>query len=64
MGGDIHTLACNRIRDNVAALTSKMGVAAGKAVGVPIAVLQWDISQLPLRTASVDIVVTDMVRII
>lgn len=30
------------------------------ALGVPLDIIQWDICNLPLRTGSVDIVVTDM----
>ena len=59
--GDIHNLACNRAKDNMAAITNKMGVASSSLVGVPMDIIKWDICNLPLKTSSVDIIVTDMV---
>lgn len=35
--------------------------ASGAGGGLKVDVLQWDVRNLPLRTASVDVVVTDLV---
>ena len=59
--GDIHDQACKRAKDNVAG-TNGVGVTESVPRGSRVDVVQWDVTNLPLRTASVDLIVTDMVR--
>ena len=56
MSGDVHELATPRAMANVRDLR-----AGGAERGLKVDVLQWDVRALPLRTASVDVVVTDLV---
>jgi 23S rRNA G2445 N2-methylase RlmL len=50
LAGDLHDLAVSRTEKNMAAQPTPLKMDA----------LQWDITSLPLRTASIDAVVTDM----
>uniref|UniRef100_A0A8C6QEP3 THUMP domain-containing protein n=1 Tax=Nannospalax galili TaxID=1026970 RepID=A0A8C6QEP3_NANGA len=46
---------------NISSLLTKNQIKVGKTSwGLPIDAVQWDICNLPLRTGSVDIIVTDM----
>ena len=54
LAGDNHDLAPPRTRANLLALEEK-GVAP------LVDVFQWDAGRLPLKTSSVDVVVTDLV---
>ena len=56
INGDMHKLASPRAKANQATLEGMIGE------GLKMDVLQWDVCNLPLRTASVDVIVTDMVR--
>ncbi|XP_055985456.1 tRNA (guanine(6)-N2)-methyltransferase THUMP3 [Sorex fumeus] len=61
IAGDNNPLAVNRAANNIASLLSKGQVKEGSpSWGLPIDAVQWDICHLPLRTGSVDIIVTDM----
>ena len=55
LGGDIHEKAFARAGDNARSI-----VEEGKQ-GLQMDVLQWDVMRVPLRTASVDVFVTDLV---
>ena len=52
----MHELATPRAMANVRDLR-----AGGAERGLKVDVIQWDVRALPLRTASVDVVVTDLV---
>ncbi|XP_012781387.1 tRNA (guanine(6)-N2)-methyltransferase THUMP3 isoform X2 [Ochotona princeps] len=61
IAGDNNSLAVNRAANNISSLLTKTQTKEGRASwGLPIDAAQWDICSLPLRTASVDIIVTDM----
>lgn len=61
IAGDYNPLAVNRAANNISSLLSKSKVKEGDpSWGLPIDAVQWDICNLPLRTGSVDIIVTDM----
>lgn len=61
IAGDNNPLAVNRAANNISSLLTKSQIKDGKTTwGLPIDAVQWDICNLPLRTASVDIIVTDM----
>ncbi|EGW06181.1 THUMP domain-containing protein 3 [Cricetulus griseus] len=61
IAGDNNPLAVNRAANNILSLLTKSQIKDGKTSwGLPIDAVQWDICNLPLRTASVDIIVTDM----
>ncbi|XP_054990795.1 tRNA (guanine(6)-N2)-methyltransferase THUMP3 [Sorex araneus] len=61
IAGDNSPLAVNRAANNIASLLSKGQVKEGSpSGGLPIDAVQWDICHLPLRTGSVDVIVTDM----
>ena len=55
LNGDIHKLASPRSKANQTALEAVI------KQGLKMDVLQWDVCNLPLRTASVDVIVTDLV---
>uniref|UniRef100_A0A2K5PUP5 THUMP domain-containing protein n=1 Tax=Cebus imitator TaxID=2715852 RepID=A0A2K5PUP5_CEBIM len=61
IAGDNNPLAVNRAANNIASLLTKSQIKEGKPPwGLPIDAVQWDICNLPLRTGSVDIIVTDL----
>ncbi|XP_001375174.1 tRNA (guanine(6)-N2)-methyltransferase THUMP3 isoform X1 [Monodelphis domestica] len=61
IAGDNNPLAVKRAANNILSLLTKSQVKESKAFwGLPIDAIQWDICNLPLRTGSVDIIVTDM----
>ncbi|XP_072454683.1 tRNA (guanine(6)-N(2))-methyltransferase THUMP3 isoform X2 [Notamacropus eugenii] len=61
IAGDNNPLAMKRAASNILSLLTKSQVKESKAFsGLPIDAVQWDICNLPLRTGSVDIIVTDM----
>uniref|UniRef100_A0ABI7VXP6 THUMP domain-containing protein n=1 Tax=Felis catus TaxID=9685 RepID=A0ABI7VXP6_FELCA len=61
IAGDNNPLAVNRAANNISSLLTKSQIKEGKVFwGLPIDAVQWDICNLPLRTGSVDIIVTDM----
>lgn len=61
IAGDNNPLAVNRAANNIASLLTKSQIKEGKpSWGLPIDAVQWDICNLPLRTGSVDIIVTDL----
>ncbi|XP_041281966.1 THUMP domain-containing protein 3 isoform X2 [Onychostruthus taczanowskii] len=60
IAGDNNPQAVKRAANNISSLLRKNESKDSTALGVPLDVVQWDICNLPLRTGSVDIVVTDM----
>ncbi|KAM6162033.1 tRNA (guanine(6)-N(2))-methyltransferase THUMP3 [Erethizon dorsatum] len=61
IAGDNSPLAVKRAANNISSLLTKSQVKEGKpSWGLPIDAVQWDSCNLPLRTGSVDIIVTDM----
>ncbi|KAM7040967.1 tRNA (guanine(6)-N(2))-methyltransferase THUMP3 [Acridotheres tristis] len=61
IAGDNSPQAVKRAANNICSLLRKNeSKDSSTALGVPLDVIQWDICNLPLRTGSVDIVVTDM----
>lgn len=56
LGGDIHPKAVSRFYSNVRCLKEDVGK------GLPLDAVRWDSRRLPLHEASVDVIVTDMVR--
>ncbi|XP_021398243.2 tRNA (guanine(6)-N(2))-methyltransferase THUMP3 isoform X1 [Lonchura striata] len=61
IAGDNSPQAVKRAANNISSLLRKNeSKDSSTALGVPLDVIQWDICNLPLRTGSVDIVVTDM----
>ena len=62
LAGDIHDKAYARARDNVKSLEEKKEEEETLRSRLQMDVLQWDVMKIPLRTASVDVFVTDLVR--
>ncbi|NWR90825.1 THUM3 protein, partial [Furnarius figulus] len=61
IAGDNNPQAVKRAANNICSLLRKNeNKDSSNALGVPLDIIQWDICNLPLRTGSVDIVVTDM----
>ncbi|NXP29539.1 THUM3 protein, partial [Scytalopus superciliaris] len=61
IAGDNNPQAVKRAANNICSLLRKNeNKDSSTALGVPLDIIQWDICNLPLRTGSVDIVVTDM----
>ncbi|XP_048171961.1 THUMP domain-containing protein 3 isoform X2 [Corvus hawaiiensis] len=60
IAGDNSPQAVKRAANNICSLLRKNESKDSTALGVPLDIIQWDICNLPLRTGSVDIVVTDM----
>uniref|UniRef100_A0A8C5UH86 THUMP domain containing 3 n=1 Tax=Malurus cyaneus samueli TaxID=2593467 RepID=A0A8C5UH86_9PASS len=59
IAGDNSPQAVKRAANNICSLLRK-NESKDSGLGVPLDIIQWDICNLPLRTGSVDIVVTDM----
>ncbi|XP_026357068.1 THUMP domain-containing protein 3 isoform X2 [Ursus americanus] len=61
IAGDNNPLAVDRAANNISSLLTKSQIKEGEVSwGLPIDAVQWDICNLPLRTGTVDIIVTDM----
>ncbi|NXM53278.1 THUM3 protein, partial [Illadopsis cleaveri] len=61
IAGDNSPQAVKRAANNISSLLRKNeSKDSSTALGVPLDIIQWDICNLPLRTGSVDVVVTDM----
>ncbi|KAL3227505.1 hypothetical protein MRX96_004205 [Rhipicephalus microplus] len=60
--GDNHPLAVQRSHDNMSALNEKRAKASSEGSGSQLCmdVCQWDVCALPLRTASIDVFITDL----
>ncbi|XP_059539535.1 tRNA (guanine(6)-N2)-methyltransferase THUMP3-like [Myotis daubentonii] len=61
IAGDNNPLAVTRAANNISSLLTKSQINEGQlSWGLPMDAIQWDICNLPLRTGSVDIIVTDI----
>ncbi|XP_078065518.1 tRNA (guanine(6)-N(2))-methyltransferase THUMP3 isoform X2 [Mustelus asterias] len=60
LGGDNNVLAVNRSVNNINSLQKKRLEKGRITWGLPLDVVQWDICNLPLKTNSVDVVISDM----
>lgn len=59
IAGDNNDMAVNRTVNNISHI-QKRRTDKGSASGLPIDTVQWDLCNLPMRTSSVDIIITDM----
>ncbi|KAM4740908.1 tRNA (guanine(6)-N(2))-methyltransferase THUMP3 isoform 1-T2 [Anableps anableps] len=59
VAGDNNDMAVNRTINNIFHI-QKRRADKGSPSGLPIDTVQWDLSNLPIRTSSVDIIITDM----
>ncbi|KAM4582233.1 tRNA (guanine(6)-N(2))-methyltransferase THUMP3 isoform 1-T2 [Fundulus diaphanus] len=59
IAGDNNDMAVNRTVNNICHI-QKRRADKGSPSGLPIDTVQWDLSNLPVRTSSVDIIITDM----
>ncbi|XP_073498893.1 tRNA (guanine(6)-N(2))-methyltransferase THUMP3 [Phyllobates terribilis] len=60
IAGDNNTNAVNRTSSNIGSLLRRQQSADSAPQGLPIDPIHWDISRLPLRSGSVDVIITDM----
>ncbi|KFV05594.1 THUMP domain-containing protein 3, partial [Tauraco erythrolophus] len=61
IAGDNNPQAVKRAANNICSLLKKNeSKESSTSLGIPLDIIQWDICNLPLRTGSVDIIVTDM----
>ncbi|XP_056294113.1 THUMP domain-containing protein 3 [Pseudoliparis swirei] len=60
IAGDNSDMAVKRTVNNVAHIQKRRAEKSSTASGLPIDTVQWDLCNLPIRTGSVDIVITDM----
>ncbi|KAJ8409334.1 hypothetical protein AAFF_G00235320 [Aldrovandia affinis] len=60
LAGDNNDMAVSRTVNNINHIHKKRRDKGSTAWGLPINALQWDLCRLPLRTGSVDIIITDM----
>ncbi|XP_059183556.1 THUMP domain-containing protein 3 [Centropristis striata] len=59
VAGDNNDMAVNRTVNNICHI-QKRRADKGSGSGLPIDTVQWDLCNLPIRTGSVDIIITDM----
>ncbi|XP_012688619.2 THUMP domain-containing protein 3 isoform X2 [Clupea harengus] len=59
VAGDNNDMAVSRTVNNINHI-QKRKQDGGSASGLPVDTVQWDLCHLPMRTSSVDIIVTDM----
>ncbi|KAF7661710.1 hypothetical protein LDENG_00255530 [Lucifuga dentata] len=59
IAGDNNDMAVNRTLNNICHIQKQRG-DKGSASGLPIDTVRWDLCSLPIRSSSVDIVITDM----
>ncbi|KAM4652888.1 tRNA (guanine(6)-N(2))-methyltransferase THUMP3 [Discoglossus pictus] len=60
LAGDNSAQAVKRAASNIYSLLRKKQSPESAALGLPIDSVHWDISRLPLRNESVDVIITDM----
>ncbi|XP_068550118.1 tRNA (guanine(6)-N2)-methyltransferase THUMP3 [Anas acuta] len=61
IAGDNNPQAVKRAANNICSLLKKNeNKESSTSLGIPLDIIQWDICNLPLRTGSVDVIVTDM----
>lgn len=59
IAGDNYDMAVSRTVNNICHI-QKRRADKGSASGLPIDTVRWDLCNLPIRTSSVDIIITDM----
>ncbi|KAM8757932.1 tRNA (guanine(6)-N(2))-methyltransferase THUMP3 isoform 1-T3 [Acanthopagrus schlegelii] len=59
IAGDNYDMAVNRTVNNICHI-QKRRADKGSISGLPIDTVRWDLCSLPMRTSSVDIIITDM----
>uniref|UniRef100_A0A7N8XEV4 THUMP domain containing 3 n=1 Tax=Mastacembelus armatus TaxID=205130 RepID=A0A7N8XEV4_9TELE len=59
IAGDNNDMAVNRTVNNICHI-QKRRAGKSSASGLPIDTVRWDLCNLPIRTSSVDIIITDM----
>lgn len=59
IAGDNNDMAVNRTVNNICHI-QKRRADKGRISGLPIDTVRWDLCNLPIRTSSVDIIITDM----
>ncbi|XP_034540543.1 THUMP domain-containing protein 3 [Notolabrus celidotus] len=59
IAGDNYDMAVNRTVNNICHI-QKRRAEKGSVSGLPIDTVRWDLCNLPMRTSSVDIIITDM----
>ncbi|KAG7219257.1 hypothetical protein INR49_019205 [Caranx melampygus] len=59
IAGDNNDMAVNRTVNNICHI-QKRRADKGSVSGLPIDTVQWDLCNLPIRSSSVDIIITDM----
>lgn len=59
VAGDNNDMAVNRTLNNICHI-EKRWADKGRVPGLPIDTVRWDLCSLPIRSSSVDIIVTDM----
>ncbi|CAB1417898.1 unnamed protein product [Pleuronectes platessa] len=59
IAGDNNDMAVNRTVNNICHIQRRRA-DKGSVSGLPIDTVQWDLCNLPMRTSSVDIIITDM----
>ncbi|KAM3914962.1 tRNA (guanine(6)-N(2))-methyltransferase THUMP3 isoform 1-T2 [Leptodactylus fuscus] len=60
IAGDNNSNAVNRTASNIISILRRQQSADSAPQGLPIDTTHWDISRLPLRSGSVDVIITDM----
>ncbi|XP_065701837.1 tRNA (guanine(6)-N(2))-methyltransferase THUMP3 isoform X2 [Patagioenas fasciata] len=60
IAGDNNSQAVKRAANNICSLLKKNENKESTSPGIPLDIIQWDICNLPLRSGSVDIIVSDM----
>ncbi|XP_067907524.1 THUMP domain-containing protein 3 isoform X2 [Heterodontus francisci] len=60
LGGDNNVLAVNRSVNNINSLQKKRLEKGRITWGMPLDVVQWDICNLPMKTSSADVIISDM----
>ncbi|XP_053576749.1 tRNA (guanine(6)-N2)-methyltransferase THUMP3 [Bombina bombina] len=60
LAGDNNLQAVNRAAGNIGSLLRRQQSPNSSPQGLPIDTVHWDISRLPLRNGSVDVIITDM----
>ncbi|RVE73328.1 hypothetical protein OJAV_G00049110 [Oryzias javanicus] len=59
IAGDNNDMAVNRTFNNICHI-QKRRAEKGSSPGLPVDTVRWDLCRLPVRTGSVDVIVTDM----
>ncbi|XP_007436415.1 THUMP domain-containing protein 3 [Python bivittatus] len=60
IAGDNHSQAVKKTANNISSLLKQTESKESTSTGKPIDSIQWDSCNLPLRTGSVDVIVTDL----